>query len=264
MYEFKKEYEIGVKEIDSEHRQFFAYLNSAVDALDLPDEQAVKSATELLDVLMAYAAKHFKHEEAYMRRTNSPELAPQIDEHLRFKKTIASMTERKGEMSRQDLGTLFVFMAKWLREHILTADMRISHDMPVLAMTPDFMTGIELIDDEHAALFALVAQLNSVIENETAHDRYDAIVDALDELRAYTVRHFADEEEYMRGIGYDGLPAQLAAHEAFVDKVNDIDLTTLSDSSDDQMDQLRGLVTFLTDWLVSHILKMDKKISASA
>ena len=79
----------------------------------------------------------------------------------------------------------------------------------------------------------------------------------LTELRNYTVQHFADEEEYMASIQYEGLANQQKTHQMFVDKLNDINLDDLDDN---QQQYLIELVDFLLMWLVNHILKMDKLI----
>ena len=48
----------------------------------------------------------------------------------------------------------------------------------------------------------------------------DNIIVILNELKAYTIEHFGDEEEYMESIRYEGLAAQKRAHEAFIDKAS--------------------------------------------
>ena len=49
----------------------------------------------------------------------------------------------------------------------------------------------------------------------------------LNELKEYTKEHFADEQEYMEAIHYEGLSAQKRAHEAFIDKLENIDLNQI-------------------------------------
>ena len=52
----------------------------------------------------------------------------------------------------------------------------------------------------------------------------------LNELKAYTEEHFRDEEEYMEWIHYEGLAAQKRAHEAFIDKLENIDLDEIENN----------------------------------
>ena len=125
------------------------------------------------------------------------------------------------------------------------------------AFIDEYRTGIEIVDEEHEELFHIIRRANDLITEELLHDKYDEIMSVLDELRNYTIKHFADEEEYMASINYNGLDAQKKTHEMFVDKLNDINLDDLDDN---QQQYLIELVDFLLMWLVNHILKMDKKI----
>ena len=90
-----------------------------------------------------------------------------------------------------------------------------------------------------------------------ASSGYDKIMDILNELKAYTIEHFSDEEEYMESIRYEGLAAQKRAHEAFVDKLENINLEKIDN---DPQEYLQELLEFLLGWLINHILHTDKKI----
>lgn len=127
------------------------------------------------------------------------------------------------------------------------------------AFTDQYRTGIGLIDEEHRRLFEIIRQTNDVIEAQFLHDKYDEIVQILKELKDYTILHFRDEEEYMERIGYEGIAMQRAAHTAFVDRLNEINL---DDVDDNQKEYLEEILSFLLGWLTNHILKMDKKIPA--
>lgn len=61
----------------------------------------------------------------------------------------------------------------------------------------------------------------------------------------------------MESIHYEGLAAQKRAHEAFVEKLETIDVNELEHESREYFQQL---VEFLLGWLINHILQSDKKI----
>ena len=125
------------------------------------------------------------------------------------------------------------------------------------AFTDEFRTQIPLVDKEHETLFKLVRQTYDLVHDEFCVDKFDNIVAILEELRNYTIKHFADEERYMKSINYDGLAEQVAAHTAFVEQLNNLDLDEIDR---DQEGTLDDLIKFLLNWLVQHILKVDKKM----
>ncbi len=61
----------------------------------------------------------------------------------------------------------------------------------------------------------------------------------------------------MENIHYPGLHAQRIAHQAFVSKLEEIDLEQVDDH---QQEYLEELMEFLFGWLSNHILKSDKLI----
>ena len=61
----------------------------------------------------------------------------------------------------------------------------------------------------------------------------------------------------MESIHYDGLEAQKRAHDAFVTRLEEMDLEHIDEN---QQETLEELLEFLTQWLVNHILNSDKKI----
>ena len=95
------------------------------------------------------------------------------------------------------------------------------------------------------------------MHNDFLYDKFDQINAVLGNLLEYTKVHFADEEKYMESINYDGLEAQKKAHAMFVEKIENINLDEVDENQDEY---LNGLLNFLLDWLVNHILKADKRI----
>ena len=89
-------------------------------------------------------------------------------------------------------------------------------------------------------------------------DKYDHIAKILNELRDYTKIHFQHEEEYMKSINYKGMFMQKVQHDQFCQKLDELDLEHLDENSEEVIQEV---LTFLTDWLVHHILETDKKIA---
>ena len=268
MYQFTDDCLIGVDQIDNEHRRLFELVNEVANLLMRNDINRSDVNAVLME-LDEYAVLHFKHEEEYMKEINDPELPRQKEMHQAFVTKLKEIEQLDVEEKddKETLKNIVEFAARWLFSHIISSDTMIGvyqkmdakkeEKKDPFAFTEEYYTGIEIIDEEHAELFRIIRRANDLITEELLHDKYDEIMSVLDELRNYTVQHFADEEEYMASINYEGLDIQKKTHEMFVDKLNDINLDDLDDN---QQQYLIELVDFLLMWLVNHILKMDKKI----
>ena len=76
----------------------------------------------------------------------------------------------------------------------------------------------------------------------------------LRELDEYSRHHFAEEENWLRIIGYPGLQYQKKQHEFFISQVTELrDRYSKGDASIPI-----SMQEFLRDWLLSHILEPDK------
>lgn len=121
-------------------------------------------------------------------------------------------------------------------------------------MKPEYRTGINIIDEEHEKLFELADQLYEVFHNEFIPDKYDYIIEVVEGLKEYARQHFKDEEEYMMSINYKRLFTQKIEHQAFMEKIENFDLTTIDEH---QKQACLELLSFVNDWLVEHILGND-------
>lgn len=124
-------------------------------------------------------------------------------------------------------------------------------------MKEEYFTGIQQIDDEHRRLFEIAEETYQLLQEELIPDKYDHIKSLLEELRDYTKLHFSHEEAYMESIQYKKLFTQKTQHDAFVKKLEGIDLVDLDEQQDEVIEDL---LHFLTDWLVHHIMEVDKQI----
>jgi hemerythrin len=121
----------------------------------------------------------------------------------------------------------------------------------------EFRTGIDSIDNEHKKLFEIADRAYETLMDEFIPDKYDYIIEILNELKNYAATHFKHEEDYMMSIHYRKLISQKAMHNEFIEKINDYDLEQLDEN---QKDSILEILDFLNDWLVNHILKSDKLI----
>lgn len=270
IFEFTKDCITRIDTIDNEHRNLFALLSKAYNLASMEYHsdyyQEVKNILEELD---DYAETHFAHEEDYMTQLRDPEIIRQRSQHAFFRDKIREYEfvniDDEGEQQRV-LTELVRFLAKWLYRHILSSDIMIGKLPPLeewmirenpCEFTDDYLTGIALVDAEHKELFRIVDKANQLVKSFDSLSGYDNIMQILNELKEYTKEHFSDEEEYMETIHYEGLSAQKRAHEAFIDKLENIDLNQVDQNP---QEYLQELLEFLLGWLINHILYTDKKI----
>ena len=264
MFTFTKDCLIGVSEIDDEHKRLFELIGE-VDAALKADVDAVATAMGLLNEVKQYAVTHFAHEEAYMASIKDPELPRQQKEHQLFVNKVNSYSFSDitdDDSAKELILELLEYLSRWLMSHILGSDILIgqfeANDKPAVPVfTDEFKTGISVIDEEHQMLFDIVGKIHKAIEVELVHDKFDLILDILDELKEYTRVHFADEESYMKEIGYEGLAQQELLHQKFIETLDDLNL---DDVDENQEAYLFECLNFLQNWLVNHILKVDKLI----
>ncbi len=271
-FEFTQDCITGIETIDDEHRNLFALLSKAyVLVCTEYHSDYYQELKNILEELDFYAETHFAHEEEYMVQIRDPELIRQRSQHAFFRDKVREyefVNIDNEEEQQRVLTELVRFLAKWLYRHILSSDILIGKLPPLeewmvrenpCEFTDEYLTGIELVDAEHKELFRIVDKANQLVKNFDSLSGYDSIMQILNELKEYTKEHFADEEEYMEGIQYEGLSAQKRAHEAFVDKLENISLDQIDANP---QENLQELLEFLLGWLINHILYTDKKIPA--
>lgn len=126
-------------------------------------------------------------------------------------------------------------------------------------MKPEYYIGIDMIDEEHKQLFKYADEAYELLHDEFTPDKYDKMDIILEKLRDYTVKHFADEEQYMESIHYKKMFTQKVQHMEFVQKLDEF-IEHHSDEEMDQDEQIMGILKYLTDWLINHILYVDCQI----
>ena len=113
-------------------------------------------------------------------------------------------------------------------------------------------TGIEVIDNDHKALFGLINNVQTAATNDKETWRVEKAIDALCD---YAINHFHREEALMLLCGYKALPGHKVEHEKFCDVVSG--LQKLFHARPDVI-SIQGLNGFLIEWLIDHIAVTDR------
>ena len=266
-YKFTDNCLIGVDQVDDEHRELFRLVGEVQDLLnDTWTHDKYFEICDLLERLKVYAAEHFRHEEEYMEQIGHPELGLQREQHAQFCEKVNEMNLRSAEGDQQDLiSDLLSFLVKWLYRHIMGSDLLIGKLMSVeewkqkadFTFRDEYLTGIEAIDEEHKELVKILDELHYLISNDDSDDKYDKVLNLAKYFRNYIQVHFKNEEDYMESIQYEELEVQQLAHEVFVAR---LELMNLNEFDMTRQNELEEYVEAMTEWLVAHIISMDKHI----
>lgn len=121
--------------------------------------------------------------------------------------------------------------------------------MALVIWKNEYNFGIDVIDQQHMRIVALINQLYAV---QSSRQR-EPVAEVIDELVDYTLSHFAFEEELMEEAGYAFSHAHKRVHEIFVRRVNEYRMRF--QAGEDVAEELRGL---LSRWLINHIRGEDR------
>lgn len=263
MFIFTEDYKLGITTIDEEHKKLVGLLNDSIERSQDKDLDLPSFAAKLKSDLQDYANTHFSHEEAYMEKIQDPELPRQQKEHQAFMKKVTELPT-DDSLTLEKLQEIMEYWVRWLFSHILHTDMMIGKMEPdaedIFAFTDKYKTGIDFVDEQHQVLFDIIREANNLVQEKMLHDKYDEILDILDELHDYTEKHFRDEEDYMKRVGYPGLSQQKNAHSVFIDRLVKLDIGDMDFIDEHQQEYLEDLIIYLLDWLTHHILMEDKAI----
>lgn len=121
----------------------------------------------------------------------------------------------------------------------------------------DFETGIAAIDEQHETLVRL---LNTVARNLALESDAMSFAGIMSELSAYTVYHFAAEEELMREflLGDVLESGHQQAHRDFVGKIGRLQDEYATKPLDEAVEEI---IAILTRWLAFHILDTDRRMA---
>lgn len=125
----------------------------------------------------------------------------------------------------------------------------------IFPWSPNFETGIDLIDQQHRKLVVL---LNRLAEQHVRGVSGEAVEQILGELADYADYHFRTEDEiWGRHLGEDAwVTGHAQTHARFFETVTDLRAGGRALGA-----VLEDLLSFLTRWLAYHILDSDKRMA---
>ncbi len=122
----------------------------------------------------------------------------------------------------------------------------------------EYNIGVESIDREHQRLFKIINKLFAFREEEK--DSQWTCQEGIKYFKGHTMKHFADEEEYMCSIGYEGLEEHQRIHQEFRNHTLPA-LEEELEQTDYAPDAVEHFLGVCTGWLIGHTLTEDQAIS---
>lgn len=121
-----------------------------------------------------------------------------------------------------------------------------------------FSIGVEVIDQAHRRLFSIVEKIMELYAEK--HENKFACLEGIKYFKAYAFRHFAEEEAYMREIGYPGY----LSHKKLHDRMRWETLPALERllyATDFSTKAVQRFIGVCVGWLTGHIIIADREIT---
>ena len=133
-------------------------------------------------------------------------------------------------------------------------------DMKKIVWSSEYETGVEDIDEQHQILVNTINEAGLKLREDASIESLEAITR---DLLSYALYHFEEEEEMMQEYDYRShnpkeYEDHMKQHRDFSAKVVAI-RESIKEGNPICKDEL---IDFLTNWLLNHINKTDKKLGA--
>ncbi|MDG5469228.1 bacteriohemerythrin [Deltaproteobacteria bacterium IMCC39524] len=123
LFLWKKSYEIGLTEIDTQHRNLVGIINELSDAM--MNQKGYTVVPHILEKLVDYIQFHFTTEEEIMRDTKYPALDEHCQEHLAMTTKVIEFKRAYAKNHEINVVEVLNFLCDWLKEHIVVSDKKL-------------------------------------------------------------------------------------------------------------------------------------------
>jgi hemerythrin-like metal-binding protein len=128
--------------------------------------------------------------------------------------------------------------------------------MALIIWNNNYAIGLAEIDQQHQKLVQIINNLFDAISKK---EREQILESSLKELINYTMVHFKFEEELLKRYNYLDFLQHVREHSVFIDKIN----SYVKDFKKGDNKIMIDVINYLKDWLLNHILLVDKKYVAT-
>jgi hemerythrin-like metal-binding protein len=131
-----------------------------------------------------------------------------------------------------------------------------NQSMEFIKWDASFSVGVAALDEEHKELFAAIHELYEAMKNGQSKDIIGKTMERLD---YYYHTHFAHEEHFFAKTKYPDAAVHMKEHDCFRKQIMEIQAKCRDNMGGSEA---IGLMNFLRNWLVNHVLTVDPKYTA--
>jgi len=114
----------GSSLIDGDHRKLVDLVNALFQSMQCGEGNGRES--KAMNDLIAYTGEHFGREEAEMERIQYVAVLAHKAEHVKLLKQLIELKQMLDAGGRMNDPAVADFLSQWLRDHILTTDMKLA------------------------------------------------------------------------------------------------------------------------------------------
>lgn len=116
-----KQFSVGNKELDNQHKQLLGLCKRAVECLGSDGITMMTEAHGILNDLADYVSLHFRAEEKLMQACSYAHYAKHKEEHALYEMKLESLLA-EAAAGTLDVAELIHYLSEWWVDHILVSD----------------------------------------------------------------------------------------------------------------------------------------------
>lgn len=121
-FEWDEIYELGIQEIDLQHKKLISISNELYDIATKGDVNLKITMSKILKNLTDYTVYHFTSEEEFMKKYGYQGAPMHKIAHDNFVAEVTQQIKNLSEGSQEDVLIFYDYIANWILAHIAKAD----------------------------------------------------------------------------------------------------------------------------------------------
>ena len=121
-FEWNEIYELGIPEIDLQHKKLISIPNELYDVATKGDVNLKITMSKILKNLTDYTVYHFTSEEEFMKKYGYQGAPMHKIAHDNFVAEVTQQIKNLSEGSQEDVLLFYDYIANWILAHIAKAD----------------------------------------------------------------------------------------------------------------------------------------------